>query len=80
MYFGNIVDFISYSFELFNADRYFYRLIENDGKNFPFSNFFLLHDMLMSKNNKLKNTSLPIMKVKEELIYMTLYYVVRLLD
>ena len=54
MYVGNIVDFVSHRFELLNADEYSYRLMENDEKTFPFSNFCRLHDVLTTKKEEIK--------------------------
>ena len=54
LYVGNIVDFMSHRFELLHADEYTYRLMENDERNFPYSNFCRLHDLLTTKKEEVK--------------------------
>ncbi len=53
MYIGNVVDFMCHHFELLNADEYSYRLMENDPKTFPQSNFNLIHDTLLQKKDEI---------------------------
>jgi len=54
MFVGNVVDFVSHRFELQHADENTYRLMENDEKSFPYSNFSLLHDMLAKKEAEIR--------------------------
>jgi hypothetical protein len=53
LYVGNVVDFMCHHFELLNADEYSYRLMENDSKSFPFSDFNLVYDVLMKKKDEI---------------------------
>jgi len=54
MYVGNIVDFVSHRFILLNADEYTYRLMENDERTFPYSNFSRLHEQLARAVDSIK--------------------------
>ena len=51
MFVGNVVDFMCHHFELLNADEYSYRLMENDAKTFPYSDFNSIHDILMKRKD-----------------------------
>lgn len=53
MFVGNVVDFMCHHFELLNADEYSYRLMENDAKAFPYSNFNSIHDIIMKKKDEI---------------------------
>lgn len=53
MYIGNVVNFMYHHFELLNADEFTYRLMENDERTFPYSNFGILHDILYSKKDEI---------------------------
>lgn len=54
LYVGNIVDFVSHRFILKNADEYTYRLMENDGIMFPYSDFNRLHQLMLRKKHDFK--------------------------
>ena len=53
MYVGNVVEIMCHHFELLNADEYSYRLMENDYETFPYSNFNLIHSVLMEKKDEI---------------------------
>ncbi len=53
MFIGNVVDFMCHHFELLNADEYSYRLMENDSKTFPYSNFNLINKILLDEKDAL---------------------------
>mmetsp|Transcript_18470 Transcript_18470/g.21249 ORF Transcript_18470/g.21249 Transcript_18470/m.21249 type:complete len:685 (+) Transcript_18470:124-2178(+) len=55
MYVGNEVEFISHKFVLLNADEFTYRLMENDKKTFPFSDFGRVQPYLQKNASKIKN-------------------------
>eukprot|EP00816_Leptocylindrus_hargravesii_P009460 CAMPEP_0196822484 /NCGR_PEP_ID=MMETSP1362-20130617/83644_1 /TAXON_ID=163516 /ORGANISM="Leptocylindrus danicus, Strain CCMP1856" /LENGTH=623 /DNA_ID=CAMNT_0042202049 /DNA_START=1028 /DNA_END=2899 /DNA_ORIENTATION=+ len=55
MYVGNEVEFVCHKFVLQNADEYSYRIMENDDRTFPFSNFSRLHSQLMEKLEDIKH-------------------------
>lgn len=46
MWVGNVVDFMCHHFELLDADEHTYRLMENDHKNFKYSDYGSIHDVL----------------------------------
>lgn len=51
MYTGNVVDIMCHHFELLNADEYSYRLMENDSRNFPFSCYNKVRDIIGNKKD-----------------------------
>lgn len=55
MHVGNEAEFVCHKFVILNADEYSYRLMENDDRNFPFSNFPRLHSQLMEKLDDIKH-------------------------